>query len=401
MQQWKKNLIVLWVGAFITAASFSLISPFLPVFLAQMDVGDNLEFWSGLLFSASFFASCLLSPVWGALADKYGRKAMVIRAGVGLGLVNLLTSTAKTPLHLLFLRTLNGMASGFIPGSTALVATNTPEDKIGTSLGLLQTGAASGHVLGPLLGGIMSHYLGIRQTFVVAGITMWVATAIVIFGVKEITKPLGKNYKLNVIGDFKAAWADRNFRTLMFFVTFINATVMIVQPVLTPFIMTMIEGDPSVTTGIVFSLTGIATIIAAPLWSKRGTRIGFRNTLSLCILLSGLINIPQSLARSVVYFGALRFSYGLAYAGAQISIQGLTAQAVKPEFRGRAFGINRSFMQLGSVVGPMLGGFIGSTLGIPWVFLVNGTLLITLGMVTKKLLPEPTEKTIRQFPLKS
>jgi len=396
MQQWQKNLYVLWFGVFIAAISFSFISPFLPLFLEQMGVKDNLEAWSGALFSAAFASSCILAPVWGALADRYGRKVMIIRAGLGMGIVNLLMAAAESPTQLLFLRLLNGIVSGFIPASVALVATNTPEAQIGISLGLLRTGSAAGSVLGPLAGGVLAHYLGVRQTFVVAAVTLWVATAVVIFGIKEIAKPLGHAAKLNIGQDLRMGWDNRDFRTLMLFVALTNASVAVLQPVLTPFIMSITTGDVALNTGVVFSLTGIAAVLAAPAWGRRGAKKGFKKTLVWSMLAAGLLNLPQVLTRQVATFGALRFMYGLAFAGTQVSIEAMTAKAVSPEFRGRAFGISQSFTQLGFVVGPLGGGLIASALGINWVFGFTGLMLISLSFAGKTLLERAGEAARRQ-----
>lgn len=396
MEQWQKNLYVLWFGTLIAAISFSFISPFLPVFLEQMGTKSNLEAWSGALYSASFMSSCILSPVWGSLADKYGRKVMIVRAGFGMGIINILVSIVQTPMQLLVLRMLNGVVSGFIPSAIALVATNTPEDKVGTSLGILKTGSATGNVLGPLVGGVLSHYIGIRPTFLVAGLTLWAATLVVVLGVKEVAKPLGKDAKIDVKNDLRTAWSNTHFRTLMIFVTLTNAAVMILQPVLTPFIMSITTGDASLATGVLFSLTGIATVLAAPVWSRKGSAGSFANTFRISMLLSGLLNLPQAFATNTISFGALRFAYGLVYAGAQISIEGLTATTVTPEFRGRAFGISQSFSLLGSVVGPMIGGFVGSALGVKWVFIMNGSLLLCLGILSKTLQAEPSKSQALQ-----
>jgi MFS family permease len=386
MQLWQRNLYVLWFGVFIAAISFSFISPFLPLFLEQMGVVEDLEAWSGALFSAAFASSCILAPVWGSLADKYGRKIMIIRAGVGMGLVNLLMAAAQTPTQLLFLRLLNGVVSGFIPSSVALVATNTPEQQIGVSLGLLRTGSAAGSVLGPLAGGVLAHYVGIRQTFVVAAVTLWLATAVVIFGIKELAQPLGSSAKLSVVQDLRLGWHNREFRTLMVFVALTNASVAVLQPVLTPFIMSITTKDASLYTGIVFSLTGVATVLAAPFWGRRGARGGFKGTLVFSMLCAGLINLPQVLTRQVAVFGGLRFMYGLAFAGTQVSIEAMTANVVSSEFRGRAFGIAQSFSQLGFMLGPLMGGLLGSALGINWVFGFTGLMLVSLSFAGRSLL---------------
>lgn len=389
MQQWQKNLYVLWFGTLVAAISFSFVSPFLPVYLEQMGVGEGLEAWSSALFSAAFVSSCILSPVWGSLADRYGRKVMIVRAGIGMGVINVLTAFAATPMQLLILRLLSGVVSGFIPSSVALVATNTPEDNVGVSLGLLKTGSASGTVVGPLIGGVLSHYVGVQNTFLVAAVTLWVATVVVIMGVKETSKPLGASAKMNIIGDLKIGWANPRFRTLMMFVCLNNAAVIILEPILTPYIMSMTTGDASLATGVVFSLTGVATVLAAPVWSRRGNAIGFQTTLALSMFLAGLMNLPQLLVKDVVWFGGLRFLYGLVWAGAQVSVEGLTAKVVDRDFRGRAFGISQSFGQLGAVIGPAIGGPVSTAFGIQSVFAITGVCLVAFSFGVRALLGSP------------
>ena len=113
LQQWERNLYVLWLGVVIAGASFSLVTPFLPLLLNDVGVVTNVEFWSGLLFAASFVASSIMSPIWGSLADKYGKKPMIIRSGLGIGTTYLLMAFATNQYHLLALRFMNGVLSGF------------------------------------------------------------------------------------------------------------------------------------------------------------------------------------------------------------------------------------------------------------------------------------------------
>ncbi len=389
MPQWRKNLYVLWAGTLAVGISFSFVSPFLPLFLEEMGVTKGLEAWSSALYSAAFLSSCILSPLWGSLADRYGRKVMLLRAGIGMGIVNILTAFATTPMQLLILRLLNGVVSGFIPSAVALVATNTPEEHVGVSLGTLKTGSALGTVIGPLVGGLSAHYIGIRNTFLAAGLTLWIAAAVVAFGVHEIAKPLGKGTKVNVFADIRVGLANKRFATLMVFVCLNAAAVVILQPILTPYIMSMTTGDASLATGIVFSLTGVATVIAAPIWSRRGSSIGYQRTLAVSLILSGVMNIPQILTNNIVFFSLFRFLYGLVWAGAQISQESLTATTVDRDFRGRAFGISQSFQQLGSVVGPLIGGLVSTAFGIKAVFALTAVSLLAFGFGVRRLLGTP------------
>lgn len=376
MQQWKKNLYVLWVGTFIAGASFSLVSPFLPKLLEEVGVAANLELWSGMAFSISFVMSAIMSPIWGAMADKYGRKVMIIRSGLGIGLTYIGMAFAANAWQVLGLRALNGFLSGFIPSAIALVATNTPEERLGSSLGLLQTGSAFGSIMGPLLGGLLSHYFGIKDTLLIAGLTLFVASLVVLVGVHEILKP-DRTKKTNVINDFRIAAANRPLMLMLFTVMLYQSAVMILQPVLPIYIEQLTRGgDASLATGIIFSVAGLATVVAAPYWGKRGEREGYRKVLLFGIVGAGVLSVPHALTTNLVLLGALRFAFGLFLASMMPASNALIAKAVPGDFRGRAFGISTSFSQTGAVIGPLLGGFIGGIWNIKIVFVVTSVMLL-------------------------
>ncbi|MBR2567991.1 MAG: MFS transporter, partial [Paenibacillus sp.] len=185
METWKKNLWILWFGCFIVSSSFSMVIPFLSLFLIQLGVNSHLELWSGILFSSAFLAGAISSPFWGAVSDKYGRKPMIIRAGIVLFVIYILMAFVTNEYQLLALRILQGLLSGFIPGAIALVGTNTPEKKVGYALSMMSTATATGGIMGPMLGGVLSRIFDNRIAFASAGVLCLIATILIIFWVKE------------------------------------------------------------------------------------------------------------------------------------------------------------------------------------------------------------------------
>jgi len=390
MDQVKRNLYLLWLGNFLTACSFSLVMPFLPRFISELGVVDNLYTWSGLTYAITFVASSIMSPVWGNLADRYGRKPMIIRSGISIGVIYMLMSFVTSPYQLFGLRLLNGALSGFIPSAIALVATNTPESQVGRALAILQTGSASGSILGPLLGGTLAQLLGIRLTMRVASLLVLLAAVLVIFGVKETVLGAGKA-RTSVMQDLKLAVSNKRLLALMIAAMMISASIQSLEPILSNFVP-MLEQEGFITglthllfgtgdahefiVGFIFSLPAIATVLAAARWAKLGERIGFARLLSLGLLAAGLLILPQSLVTTVGWLILLRFLYGLMTAAVQPSVNATLAGVVHPSFRGRAFGINTSAMFIGSVVGPTLGGWVADGFGPRAVFWVTGLLLL-------------------------
>lgn len=139
---WKRNLTVTWLGCFLTGAAFSLVMPFLPLYVEQLGVTGHsaLNMWSGLVFSVTFLFSAVASPFWGGLADRKGRKIMLLRSALGMAIVMLLMGLAQNIWQFLILRALLGLLGGFIPNANALIATQIPRHKSGWALGTLSKG---------------------------------------------------------------------------------------------------------------------------------------------------------------------------------------------------------------------------------------------------------------------
>lgn len=377
MEQWRKNLYVLWFGTFIAAMSFSLVTPFLPLFVSgELNMLDNIELWSGVLISVSFIASATMSPIWGSLADKYGRKIMIIRSGLGIGFTYLLSAFTNNIWVFLFLRFLMGVLSGFIPSSIALVATNTPEDKISRSLGILQTGIAAGSISGPLIGGLLSFWFGIRETIFISGLIILFGTIVVIFGVKETA--VRSKERTNIFRDLKIGLTNRELMIALLILMGVQASLYMIQPILPLYIGKIIapDADVSLMTGIVFSLIGIATIIAAPAWADKGAKVGFKRILQFGLLGGAIFNATQLIFPNIYFFSASRFIFGLFIAGVMPAINSIIAKSVTPSFRGRAFGISTSFNQFGLALGPMLGGGMAKIFSLKAPFLISSLFFI-------------------------
>jgi len=398
MEPWKRNLYVLWLGVFFCSSAFSMSVPFLSLFISSdLHVDSNLSFWSGLSFGITFLASALIAPFWGSLSDKYGRKPMLLRSGFALCFIYVLTSLVQNPYELIAVRILSGLLAGYVPAAIALVGTNTPENKVGHALGIMATASAAGSIIGPMVGGVVSRYLGYRDTFLLSGAVVLIAALIAWLGIKE-EKFDKSRVRSHVVNDLKEAAANRPLRRQLFTVLVISASVMLLEPLLTIYVLDMgvSHGDASLSSGIIFSAVGIATVLAAPRWGKIGQRIGYRRTLMIGLLGGGIGNLLQILFHQVALFGVLRFVYGLFFAAVYPSLNALIVKATTPEFRGRAFSLNQSANQLGTMMGPIAGGALGGWVPIPFVFALNGLLLIiTAG--TLKLQDRKDAKAVKDI----
>ena len=184
---WVVTLTILVASAFLMDMSFTMITPFLPVYLSS-ELGakaSEVDMWSGAVFAVTFFVSGLLGPVWGVLADRKSRKLMALRASIGLTISYALCGIVQTPMQLFAARFFQGLCAGLYPALLALLAASIPARKTGLSMGLMQGGMTVGAVVGPFVGGVLADYFGMRESFFVASVALGLISLLIGFCIKE------------------------------------------------------------------------------------------------------------------------------------------------------------------------------------------------------------------------
>ncbi|AHY07358.1 multidrug efflux MFS transporter [Serratia plymuthica] len=380
MEAWKLNLISVWLGCFFTGLAMSQILPFLPLYIEQLGVSghQSLSIWSGLVFSGTFLVSALVSPLWGSLADRKGRKLMLLRASLGMAIVIVLQGMVTHVYQLFALRALMGLTSGYIPNAMALVASQVPRDKSGWALGTLSTGPVSGVIVGPLLGGLMADHLGLRVVFFVTAGLMFVSFLITLFLIKERHIEVKKANRLSG----KAVFQSLPYPTLI--VTLFISTLMIqlanssISPILTLFIKDLSgdSGNIAFISGMIAAVPGIAALVSAPRLGRLGDRIGTARILMAALGLTTLLFAIMAWVQTPLQLGILRFLLGFADGALMPAVQTLLLKYSSDQVTGRIFGYNQSFMYLGNVVGPLIGSSISALMGFRWVFAVTAVLVL-------------------------
>ncbi|MDU5484895.1 MAG: multidrug efflux MFS transporter [Serratia liquefaciens] len=380
MEAWKLNLISVWLGCFFTGLAMSQILPFLPLYVEQLGVSghQSLSIWSGLVFSGTFLVSALVSPLWGSLADRKGRKLMLMRASLGMAIVIALQGMVTNVYQLFALRALMGLTSGYIPNAMALVASQVPRDKSGWALGTLSTGQISGVIAGPLLGGLMADHLGLRVVFFVTAGLMFVSFLITLFLIKERRIEVKKADRLSG----KAVFQSLPYPALI--VTLFISTLMIqlanssISPILTLFIKELSgdSGNIAFISGMIAAVPGVAALISAPRLGRLGDRIGTARILLAALGLTTLLFAIMAWVETPLQLGILRFLLGFADGALMPAVQTLLLKYSSDQVTGRIFGYNQSFMYLGNVVGPLIGSGVSALMGFRWVFAVTAVLVL-------------------------
>lgn len=387
MERWKKNLVILCFGQFLVMASMSSVIPFLPLYLQElgMDDPDQVKKWAGLIFGANFLTAFIVSPIWGKIADRHGRKMMLIRSGIGMAIIVTLMGFATSHIHLLILRLLNGTISGFIPAAISLMATNTPREKVGTALGILQSGGVAGAIFGPLLGGLMADFLGFRAIFSYIGISIFTATVIVILFVKERFEKQESKQKTSFSQDFKLIIAIKPILPLFFVAMLVQLAIMGIQPLIPLYVQELAPTSQYLAffAGLTAASLGSANMLFSPLLGKLGDKYGSHLILLFSILGAALFAFPQAFIAQLWQLILMQFLLGACIGGLLPSVNSLIRHYAPQGMESTTYGYSNSAMFVGNMLGPIITGQISALFGLPSIFIWASALLIANALLVK------------------
>ena len=380
MEQWKRNVYICTLAAFITSVGMSQLAPMLPLYIQSLGVTDHGEVarWAGIIFAMNFVTLAVFSPIWGRLSDRYGRKIMCLRAVIWLAVINFGMGMAQHVYHLVILRLLQGALSGFLATAIPLVSSESPKERAGWSLGVFYTGQISGALIGPLLGGWLAETVGFRNTyFVVAAFCL--LSSFAILGIHETRKASDTEAVKVSNRDAFASLSRPSALYGVFVTTFtFQFSLMCIQPILTVYIAGLVpESDHiALISGAVFSSAGFASALFGSRLGSLSDRIGAQKVLFCSLLTACAVAAPQAFVTAPWQLGILRFIHGIAVAGLMPSVNHLIKEFVPQEFLGRMYGINQSFQFIGMSSGAIFGGFIAEHFGIPSLFFVAAAMLL-------------------------
>ncbi|EPF20192.1 Metal-tetracycline/H(+) antiporter [Cedecea davisae] len=405
MESWKVNLISVWFGCFFTGLAISQILPFLPLYVEQLGVSSHeaLSMWSGLTFSVTFLVSAIVSPMWGSLADRKGRKLMLLRASFGMAVAILLQAFATNVWQLFLLRAVMGLTSGYIPNAMALVASQVPRERSGWAISTLSTGQISGVIVGPLLGGFMADHLGLRPVFFATAGLLMVSFLVTLLLIKEGPRPkISKADRLSG----KEVFATLPYPWLIFSLFLTTLVIQLcngsIGPILALFIKQLSPDSTNIAfmSGFIAALPGISALFAAPRLGKLGDRIGTERILMATLACAVVLFLAMSFVTSPFQLGILRFLLGFADGAMLPAVQTLLLKYCSDQVTGRIFGYNQSFMYLGNVAGPLMGAGVSAMAGFRYVFAATALVVLiniwqlAVALKRKKLRQKELERQI-------
>jgi len=392
---WRRNLAALWLAEFTAILGFSFAFPFLPLFLHRelhIPSGSQLAFWTGISAGVTGFALALTSPIWGRLADRYGRKPMLVRAMVGGGISVGFMGLAQSALQLTVLRGIQGASSGTVAAATALVATETPTEHLAWALGILNSAISLGSAAGPAAGGLAANFVGLRAIFVGGGVLLLLAMVPVLIAVRESPRRVIRELTPSTLQVLRVARPGtiRALVVLMVAQGLLQTSYGAAQQlVVLRFVQLMSAHDAQSITGFTFAAAGIATALAAVTFSRLLRRSNYRTVVTTAAILLGLTLLGAAAGRTpaviIVAFVLASFVTGsmIPAFGAMV---GLEAPAI---IQATIFGFSSSAVSVGFGFGPLLGGLIASAAGAQVGLIVAAALALLLAAIVGVAAREP------------
>lgn len=377
--------------------AFGFVLPFLPLYLRELGVQPNsaVVFWSGALVTSTGVSLAIFSPIWGAFADRRGRKLMVLRSMLVGGVIIALMGLVQNVGEFLVLRILQGMFTGTIAASTALVATIVPRERLAASMGILQTSVYVGISAGPVMGGVIAEVVGIRGTFFVAGGMLVVSGLFIWQFVHEHFPPPSTARRPGFFETLSRGLRSRALMPLIVTLLMIQLSSAIVFPILPLYVQQLSSvSDPvKLYAGLAFGLTAGFSALAAISYGRLVDRSGYRRLLVFACFGAAAFFLPQAFARNIAELLLLRAGLGIFFGVLIPATNAIVGLSTPPEIRGSAYGLTNGGTAVGNAIGPLLGATVAASFGYSAVFVATAAVLAILGLWVLALVIEPVADT--------
>lgn len=347
----------------VESLAWNQLNAFTPLYLRELGVHPAaVPGWTAAMSSLGWVLALPLAPFWGVWADRYSRKAVIVRSAVVEGIIFGGSALAQDPVTALVLRCL----SGFILGNTgvmlAMQASATPATRLGLAVGVVGAGAPLGRAVGPALGALLIHQGGVRGMLVVDAAASFLVAGVLVWALREPARERPR--ALSVLQQLREALGEITGHALVWrlFVamTIASAALWVVYPFVPILIgRRYLAGfDAATAIGLVLSASAAASAIASPLWGRVIDRHGHVRVLTLTSVASAVALVAAGLAPGLAWFAGAFVLYGAASVAIQTSVMALLARVVSPERRGAVLGQVLFPFYVGGLVGPLVGSLL-------------------------------------------
>lgn len=380
---WRRNMWTGFAACGVANIGYSGFYPFLPLIVREMGFTENLEFWVGMLAWMYFGTSLLFTPIWGVMADHFGERSQLLRAGFGMAIGFFLLPFAPTLLWLIPPFLLVGACNGFIPACVALQAAGTPIRRMGSALSIIQIGAQAGNIIGPLAGAFLASRLpAYRYLFWIPAAGLFTAGALALLLMREVKRKVSGPFRMHLIQDAARLSRVPGMRPLLLLVFLFHFTVYGSTPVASIFTMQLLEGGAPAGglsvegwVGAVAMTIYISSLVSLPVWGWLLDRYDPPRMLALVAATAFVGSLPLVFVQTPLQLAAARLFFGMCAAGMQPAVMRMIKLNAPPGMDSRALYFGTMFQMLGNGLGPLAAGVIGPFFGLRSFFMLNAALL--------------------------
>jgi len=360
--------------------------PFIPFFIRELGIerSNEIQLWSGLIFAGPYFLSIITVPIWGILGDKYGRKLMILRAIFGLAVSVTLMGFSQNVTQLFALRIIQGAVSGFIAAALSFISANTPEEKSGYAIGILQSSMSAGNIIGPFFGGIASDLWGVRYTFYIVGALCLISGLLIYFFIQEKKVILTQSNGNNIFKNIHFAINKLKLGRFLVLIVISQAGIVFVNPIF-PLFIEQLKAPRlylSTITGGLIGLVGVFSIIFAPTWGRRNDKKDYHKTLIVSSGICAFATILHIVVPNYLFLFPLRSVLGIFFAALVPTLYTVLSKKSSFEHKGLVMGLASSANLLGSLLSYLLCGIVASSLGMVACFIISAILLFLVSIIT-------------------
>ena len=380
---WQRNMRVMALAAFCLTTGFGVSNPFFPLVLKEMGATGHLETWVGYALGSYFGLSFFLTPLWGVVADHYGRKLMALRTSLGMAFIFLLLPFSPSLGWFMALYVLMGTTNGFIPATNALIVTNTPVAQLGRAISVVQTGTLVGGAIGPAVGAALAHWLpAYRHLFWASGVLLGLAGLLTLLLAQERHQRPATPFRLHLVQDFRIIRRIPHMGRLMFLsfihtFTYLGTTAIISVFVLELLARENVFAGPRVDfwVGAVTLAFTLASALVVPVWGRLLDRYGASRVLAASLLGGAVASLPTVFVLSPLQLTLARLVLGALAIGIGPALLATIKSRAPKGMESRVLAYQAAFGALGIGAGPFLAGQIGPLLGLRAFFALNSLLL--------------------------
>jgi MFS transporter, DHA1 family, multidrug resistance protein len=379
---WRRNQLVLPMANVLCGLGFSLAWPFVPLMVRGLGVRENLETWVGYMLLVFYLVGFVVNPIWGSIADHYGRKMMVLRAMLGMGFSMMLVPFATTPIMFASMLMILGVFNGYTPAGVALLVANTPPTRIGRVVSLAQTGGLVGMAIGPAAGAALAAVIDQQHWL------FWISSGFMLSGgilvallVREVKHVASGPWRPQWIGSLRDLLAVPRIGTLLFLAFLFSLMWHGSVTNISVFVMQLLQaqdadvGAEAFWVGAAAMGLAVSMLITMPLWGRVMDQIGPARVLTFCAAAAVITHLPLLVLQTPLQLVLARVAFGLTAAAMPPAIFQLLRIHAPAGMDARAISYASAFQFLAMGLAPFIAGLIGPVLGLRTYFALTIVLM--------------------------